>query len=149
MPAKLISPVEKEFILEKTDVLLDNEGTPTIVIIRQATQRQHMLRTDKYANLTQEVNQETPETSRYITKFNYFDLHMTEAFLTMVSCDIQDSDGKDLFKFKQDSKGKRQLDMSEPQFREAWGALPREIAEEIIGKVHEVNIFWQPSGEVL
>ena len=147
MPAKLLSPVEKEFVLEKTDILLNNEGTPTTVTIRQATQRQHMLRADKYANLTQEINQESPEVNRYITKFNQFDLYMTEAFLTMVGCDLQDYEGNNLFKFRSDTKGHQYLDMTQDAFRQAWGSLLKEIAEEITEKVHEVNLLWRLSGE--
>lgn len=147
MPAKLIAPIEKQFILERTDALYENDGDPTTVTIRQATQRQHTLRADKYSNFIQEVSKDTPDVNRYITRFSQFELMSTEVYLTMVDCNILDTNGKQLFKFRQDPKGRTYLDMTRQEFEEAWGLLESEVADEIWEKVREVNVRWRPAGE--
>jgi hypothetical protein len=147
MPARLITPLLKEFILEKTDILLNNEGEPTKVTIRQATQAQHTLRADKYANLVQEINKGEPDVNRYITRFSQFELMRTETYLTMVGCNLLDPDGDPVFKFKQNKNGQMILAMNESEFNDAWGMLPEDVAEEIWEKVREVNIRWKTGGE--
>lgn len=146
MPLKLASPVETSFVLKQTDILFKNEGEPTTVIIRQATQRQHELRASQYANLVQEQSREDPDSVRYITRFSQAELMRIETQLTMVGCNIQKEDGSPLFSFRSDANG-RVIPMGKEEFDKAWGLLPMEVCEEIHKCVREVNLMWAPQGE--
>jgi len=146
MAFKLSAPIEKEFVLDKTDEIYGEKGDePTRVSIRQATQADHERRSSLWDTLTQEVEGEdfsNPDSVRIIQRLSVAELNRLEVYLTIVGCNIVKEDGKELFKFK---NGK--LDMSERAFINAWGLLPPIVANEIHEKVREVNITWAKGGE--
>lgn len=132
-PLQLTAPLEKTLPLEATDQLFDCAGTT--VTIRQATQAQHEKREELWETHIREVRAGDEEDGniRYVQKFSVFELMRMEAFLTVVESNILDSDGSMLFR-----RG-----MNEKDFATAWGKLPRSTAEEIHGKVLEVNVDWR------
>lgn len=150
MPIKLIAPVEEEFILTKTDEAYGEEGgEPTRVTIRQATQSQNERRFKVFEKLTQQLSDDLGSEAiiQTIQRINLHELRRIEVNLTMIGCNLMDEDGTPLFAFKK--FGDRQyLDMSDEEFRKAWGKLPPDIAYEISDKVLEVNKLWRgPMGE--
>jgi len=148
MPLQLSAPLEKDFTLDKSDALFGNDGEPTRITVRQATQAQHERRSRLWEELTQEVigDYSNPDAVRLIQRISVPEIHRIEAFLTLVGCNILDDDGEPLFKVKS-IKGRQYLDMNEREFTKAWGKLPPEVAREIHEKVVEVNPTWGPRGE--
>jgi len=144
MPLQLTAPIEKEFVLEKSDEAYENDGDPTRVFIRQATQSQHERRSHMWSELVQEIigNREAPDAVRLIQKLNIPELHRLEVYLTMIGCNILGENDEPLFKFRD-----QKLDMTEHEFKLAWGMLPPLIANEIHEKVMELNVTWSPQGE--
>ncbi len=70
------------------------------------------------------------------------DLRQIEAFLTLVDCNLMNSDNHPLFKFKIDAAGDSVLDMSEAEFGSVWATLHPAVASEIHDKILDVNIAW-------
>lgn len=141
MPIKLIAPIIKEFTLVRSDARFGNEGEPTRVTIRQATQEQHELRSDVNAEVRRKWDSE--EQSVVLSSdYSPARLERAEVYLTMVDCNILDENGEQLFRFKKVRDGKQVLDMTQEQFRKAWGQLEPSICEEIHEKVLEVNLSW-------
>jgi hypothetical protein len=142
MALQLTAPIKKEFHLEETDKLFENDGDPTRVIVRQATQSHHERRSDLWAELKQRVMDD--DSVIMIQHLSIPELHRIEVFCTFSACNIAAEDGEALFKFKNG-----ELDMTEAQFTKAWGKLPPQVAAEIHLKVLEVNPTWKPRGEAL
>ena len=139
MPIKLSTPLVEDFILEKSDTELKNNGEPSRVTIRQATQGDRERR-DKvlYAFERKFKSDNEIEVTQ---KVAYDDVIRTEVMLTLASCNIDNMDGKPLFTFE-DGRVK-----SEREFEKAWASLPPIVADEISEKVHIVNILWTESGK--
>jgi hypothetical protein len=148
MPIKLSTPLIETFELEKTDLRYGNEeGTPTTVTIKQATQAQHEQRQQIFATLERRFDDFNPEVTTLVQKANTEELKRTEAYLTLVDCNITKSDGKSpLFISKKGKDGLPELDMTKSEFDIAWGLLPPDVANEIHEKVVELNIMWGPRG---
>lgn len=146
MAFKLSPPVEERFELSKTDKAFDSEGT--YIVVRQATQYEHEKRQSVFADLRSRIG-EDGSMFELIQSLNQPELHRVEVMLTLADANILAEDGEPLFKFKQDSKGRSRIAMSEKDFIAAWGALPLIVTDEVIEKVHEVNKSWGgPEGEV-
>lgn len=141
MPFKLIAPIEKIFVLEKSDAKYGNDGDPTTVTVRQATQEQHEKRSAVWSEVTQVMGIEASSEIRLRQKWTLEELKRMEVFLTLVGCNILDENDKPLFRFKQDG-GRQMLDMSDLEFYRAWGKLEPDVADEIHRKVLEVNKTW-------
>jgi hypothetical protein len=145
MPLKLKPPVEETFYLDKTDATYPPESTNdeiverTTVLIRQATQAQHERRSDLFSRLTSRVS-DNPDVVEIITRFSFPELQRIECFLSVRDCNIEDEDGKPLFKFKSGI-------ISETDFNRAWGKLPPLVCDEIHEKVLELNPTWGKLGE--
>jgi hypothetical protein len=145
MPFKLQPPVEETFFLDKTDeaypLEVTNEGEPqrTTVLIRQATQAQHERRSDLFSKLTSRVGND-PDVVEIVTRFSFPELQRIECFLAVKDCNIEDEDGKPLFKFKNGV-------ISEADFNRGWGKLPPLVCDEIHQKVLELNPTWGKMGE--
>lgn len=143
MPLKLSVPLEKTFTLDISDEIYGNDGEPTKVTIRQATQGAVEKRSFIYSEVTNIVSQASQLSAemQLRQKWSLEELKRTEAYLTMVGCDVLDADGTTLFKFK--TVGDRlQINMSEREFKVAWNKLDPIIAAEIHSKVLEVNPDW-------
>jgi len=141
MPIKLDVPIEKDFILEKSDKLYDvAKGEPTRITVRQATQRDHERRAALFSQIIREVARDTADgdTVRWIQRFSFEELKRIEVMLTLKSCNISGANDKLLFNFSSDGK------ISEEKFRQAWDVLPPAVATEIHDCVLEVNVDWQP-----
>lgn len=143
MALRLSPPIEKTFILENTDKLYGTEGTQ--ITVRQASQGQHERRQDLFAEMTSRIAGEGGQIE-IVQRFSLPELHRIEAMLTLTACNIEDEDGKPLFKFRESKNGQSYLGMTDLEFREAWNKLPVDVAEEIHSKVTEVNISWGPEG---
>ena len=147
MPIKLSPPVEKEFILAKTDQLYGNDGSePTMIRVRQASRGINELRDQRQMTMTQVIDSSRPQEIMYRDFVTMKSLYRYEVFLTLSDCNILDSDGKPLFRFSV-AGNRRVLDMSEANFNDAWNQLDEVVALEIIDFVHEVNISWKNQGE--
>lgn len=144
MPIQLVAPVEKDFVLERTDLAYECEGEPTKVTIRQATQAQNERRSYIHSEVTQIINAQSTLAAelQLRQKWSIEELKRVEVYLTLIGCNLLGVDGKPLFVFKSNN-GTAELDMTENQFRTAWGSLPVDIAQEIHEKVLEVNLSWQ------
>jgi hypothetical protein len=143
MPIQLLAPVEKTFTLDISDARFGTDGEPTKVTIRQATQGAVEKRSLIYSEVTN-VIAGTAELSAEMLlrqKWSIEELKRTEAFLTMCGCDLKDSSGDPLFRFRM-SDERQILDMNEVQFKAAWSRLDPTIASEIHSKVLEVNPDW-------
>ncbi|MGW8180956.1 MAG: hypothetical protein ACWGQW_19675 [bacterium] len=154
MALKLIAPIEKTFHLEQTDKEYPpDEGEkaePTTVTIRQASQAEHEKRMDLFADVNTVLSLDD-EGNQLITSYekrNLLRVERKDTFLTISGCNIMVEDKKKkpiaLFKFE-DGK----LAMSEAEFQDAWGQLPRLVAREIHMKVLDVNPTWRMGGEAL
>ncbi len=143
MPVKLTTPLEKDFVLERTDISYPSDGDPTKITVRQATQAQNERRSLIHSEVTQIINSQSAlrDELQLRQQWSIEELKRVEVFLTLIGCNIIDESGNDLFKFKTES-GKSQLSMSENEFKKAWGILPPDIAQEIHEKVLEVNKTW-------
>jgi hypothetical protein len=143
MPLKLIAPIEKDFVLERTDLAYDNEGGPTKITIRQATQAQKERRSLIHSEVTQIVNQRSAlsQELRLQQSWSIEELKRIEVQLSLIGSNILDIDGNQLFRFKSNN-GHTELDMTDNQFKVAWGSLPDDVADEIHEKVLEVNLSW-------
>lgn len=143
MPLELAPPLEEEFELERTDQRFGIKDGSTTVTIKQATQRGHEKRAALFSNIVRELSSnDEADMVRLIQRFSFEELKRIESYLTMAGCNILDENGKPLFRF--DAKGR----IPEGKFNDAWGQLPPLVAEEIHEKVLEVNVDWQPEGEV-
>lgn len=139
MALKLTAPIEKDFILEKTDKEYDVKDDHTTVRIRQATQGQCEIRNALLSEFTRVFDGDQLTVSQH---FSPEELYRREVELTMVACNIEDDSGKPRFLFK-DGK------VDPASFKRGWAALPPLVAEEIHEKVLEANPLWAgPMGEV-
>lgn len=145
MALKIKPPLQETFVLERADENYGNGGEPTIVVIRQATQKQYETRSNLYSTTVSELG-EGNSSVKVTQRFSAAELHRVEAYLTLAGSNIktEDENGveKSLFNF-----GKNGLQMSEDSFKEAWGRLPIDVAEEIHEKVIALNPTWGPQGE--
>lgn len=72
------------------------------------------------------------------------------AYLTLAGSNIEmpDPDNSEkaiaLFDFKKDPQGRMRVNMTEPQFAEAWGILSPDFVNAIMNCVYEVNPQWKP-----
>lgn len=134
MPFKLIAPVEKEFTLDRADKFYGVTGSPTRVIMRQASQLQKERRDELFATLTREYDGKAEDVVRYVQRFSLSELMRMEVYLSLVGANLEDENGRPMFR-----KG-----MSEQDFNRAWGKLPPDVCAEIHEKVYEVNPTWNP-----
>ncbi len=140
MGLRLSPPVEKTFLLEDIDEKYGGD-TKTSITIRQASQLQHEKRQDLWATMKSRFL--TGEAGMEITqRFSVPELMRVEVYLTLTDCNIEDEDGKLLFTFKQDNKGRQYLAMDSARFAEAWGKLPPDVCAAIHERVMEVNPDW-------
>jgi hypothetical protein len=144
MPLQLNPPVEKEFILERSDEAFGTpDGQPTRVIIRQATQGAHERRAALFSSIVREMVQDGgDDVVRLVSRFSFEELKRIECYLTMRGCNIEyavkeGAKPKALFPFN--AKGL----IAEKAFNEAWAMLPPSVASEIHSFVQEVNVDWK------
>lgn len=149
MPIQLLAPLYKTSVLERTDIKYGNEGEPSTVTIRQARQHEHERRQELFKRLERNWNStEDNDSVRLIQEISLVAVWREEAWLTMCECNITGPDGKLLFPSKNGRDGHPELMMSKGAFAEAWGQLFPDIVEEIVEKIHDVNLLWSGvSGE--
>lgn len=140
MPIRLEVPFDKDFTLVKTDKLFGEKGSPpTTISIRQAKQGEHERRAALFAQIVREQSVDAPEQFiRFVQRFSFEELKRLECFLTVKACNIEDADGKPLWRF--DKNG----NITESEFNKGWRQLPVSVAEEIHDCVLDVNIDWRP-----
>ena len=149
MPIQLQAPRYETFVLEKTDKKYgDGNGEPTKVTIKQALRHEHDTRNRLFAKVERRWSQDDDQTVRLVQEIAMVDVYAEEAWLTVVECNILDADGELMFPSKKGKNGHPALSMTRGAFMEAWGRLFPDINEEIIEKIHEVNLLWAgPLGE--
>lgn len=135
MPVRLEPPVEKEFVLERTDKLFKNTGDPTTIKVKQAREGDHMERMNLWREFkrTLEITGDISVTQSVSPS----EVKRKEVYLTLIACNLQDDQGKDVFDFP----------LKEGPFVRAWATLPPMVADEIHEKVLEVNLIWSAEGE--
>ena len=139
MPLDITAPERKSFRLERTDALfgIDDDEATTIVIV-QARVKQNSER----SQLFREIKREYEGTrERLIMDLPMYNLVLKQIYLTLVDCNLT-AEGKELFRFKKNSKGEDVLDMRWEQFVVATGCLQESVLQEINEKVLEVNPHW-------
>jgi hypothetical protein len=141
MPLRLAAPIEKSFVLDKSDALYGNDGSPTTASFRQASFRGNSRRRNIFSEWKRELNADGKEI--VIMRWSWDEVKLLDIFLTMTACNILGMDGKELFRFKNN-----RLDMSEQEFISAVGELRDEVVDELHDKCLEVNSDWQVEGEV-
>jgi hypothetical protein len=151
MPIKLLSPIYKTFELTRADLKYGNEGETTTVTIKQARQHEHQRRQDLFKRLERQWNTaDDPNDIHLVQEVSMVEVYREEARMTMVECNIMGPDDKILFTSRSGKEGHPELAMSKQQFDEAWGQLFPDIAEEIVEKIHDVNLLWGgPQGEAV
>ena len=137
MPLNIEPPIEKEFVLERSDKELGNTGEPTTILVRQAREGENIRRMELWARFERRMNMATDDIS-IAQEVSPAIVRRKEVFLTLKGCSIT-MEGKPLFKFP----------LKESEFNSAWDKLPSVIADEIHEKVLEVNIDWAASGEAV
>jgi hypothetical protein len=144
MPFQLVAPIEKKFLLARTDEKYKNEGDPTFVTIKQAAQEEAEQRAQILSEVTRVVEQRRSNSVIKVSQNWSFELlKKWEVYLTLVECNIRNEDGTSLFNFQKKGRG---LDMNIDDFSKAWGRLFPDIADEIHEKVMEVNVDWSLEG---
>lgn len=148
MSFKLAAPLVQTYKLEQTDARYgDKSDSPTTVTIKQATQLQHEHRQQIFATLERKYDDLAPDVTTLVQKANIEELKRIEVKLTMIECNITQADGKKpLFPSKKGKDGLPELDMTDDEFRNAWGLLPPDVATEIHDKVVQLNTMWGPLG---
>lgn len=145
MPLKLAAPLYKTYRLEETDKKYGDDGEPTTIMVKQATQKEHEERMQLFSILKREYEEGKPETMTLVQVLSMEELKRLEVRLTLVACNILDEKGNALFQFRAGDHPR--LDMTPTQFNAAWGMLPPDVANEIHQKVLEVNVMWTGMGE--
>lgn len=141
MPIHLSVPLEKDYVLERTDEIYGvPDGEPTRITVRQATQGEHERRAALFSQIVREMaKNDAQDLVRLIQRFSFEELKRIEVQLTLKACNIVGPDDKLLFSF--DAKGR----INEQKFREAWDLLPPAVAMEIHEKVLDLNVDWRPN----
>lgn len=141
MPIHLSVPLEKDYVLERTDEVYGvPDGEPTRITVRQATQGEHERRAALFSQIVREMaKNDAQDLVRLIQRFSFEELKRIEVQLTLKACNIVGPDDKLLFSF--DAKGR----INEQKFREAWDLLPPAVAMEIHEKVLDLNVDWRPN----
>ena len=143
MPLRLTTPIIKDFVLVDTDIKYGVGDESTKVVIKQASQMDNERRSNVLSKTTRLFDNETGLTKFKLTsEWSMAELMRMEVRLTLVGCNIEDENGKPLFKFKTE-EGVPVMDMTDREFERAWGKLPGDIAQEIYEKVLEVNFDWR------
>jgi hypothetical protein len=141
MAIKILPSLIQEFILSASDLKYNNEGTPTMVKVRQATRGDEETRNHLFAMVEKQYKPEG--VISFTSVISIDDVDREEVFLTLADCNIiKAGDGNEpLFKFKNS-----RFDMSKSDFQASWSSLPFDIAKEISDCVKKVNLQWSPSG---
>lgn len=137
MSLKVVPSVKKLFVLERSDKELGNEGEPTTIEVKTASQGAVETR-----NRVFQAYQRVLDVDGNITvnqNFTYDDVRRKQVFLTLTACNIQNSNGDPLFHFENG------VLKSEDEFIKAWNLLDPIVAEEIHEKVLEQNPIWDPT----
>jgi len=143
MPLQLIAPLYQTFALERADKKYKNDGDPTTVTVKQARQHEHERRQLLFAKLERKWNSDdNPDEIRVVQEISQAEVWREEAWLTLVESNILDPEGKLLFKSAKSKNDHPRLSMDKQSFCQAWGMLFPDIAEEIVEKIHEVNVLW-------
>lgn len=136
MPFQISPPILKQFPLTE----LDGEGGgATIISVIQAATGEESQRSNLFAEFRREYKVDGTVVVQQHLSFD--DITFEEVFLTLTDCNIQDSDGKQLFTF-QNGKLKDRA-----SFKKAWAKLPPFVAKIIHSKVLEMNPQWSEAGE--
>ena len=140
MPLKIGTPIVKEFALDQSDPTGE-----TKVTIRQGTQLQHDVMSDLFAESTYTYNDRERGKVEQKVRYSVAEVRRLSIRMTMVGCNVERAAGVPLFKFKAGPQGLPELDMTEKEFNDAYGALnPPELTDEIYEKVLEQNPRWDP-----
>ena len=142
MPIQLVPTVLQDFELELSDAMLNVEGEPTTVTIRQATTLEAERRAEVTAKSATILDEGDGRATKVEHSFNWETLKRFDAMLTLSGCNITDVDGSDLFRFKEGRDGIKRLAMGEAEFGRAWGKLNDVITEEIHNFILVVNPTW-------
>ena len=130
MPITIKLPVEKEFILEQSDKILECEGEPTKASFRVAREGEHMKRMELWRDFTRNI---TPDGEIQISQsVSPAEIQCKEVFLTMTACNVLAADNELLFRFP----------LVESKFRLAWASLPTIVADELHAFALEMNPLW-------
>ncbi|MCE5295125.1 MAG: hypothetical protein LLF94_11010 [Chlamydiales bacterium] len=140
MPLRLSTPILQDFILERSDKHFEPIGEATKVVIKQATQLDHERRSHLLSQ-NERIFDPNPGEVRVKSNWSMEELKRLEVYCTLAGCNIEDKDGKPLFKFTE-SNGVPTLDMNMREFEIAWGSLPALVANEIYECVLRVNFDW-------
>lgn len=130
MPIKLSPPVIEKLPLEKSDKAFNNEGDPTTVTIKQATEEENILRQNLLSLYKRTL--EMDGTISINSNISPAVLRRYEIFLTLTDTNLQGEKGKPLFTFP----------LKEDEFNTAYGMLHPQIVEEIHEQVKKVNPTW-------
>lgn len=139
-PIRIEPPIEKTFILERSDKEMGNTGDPTTVTIIQAREGGNLQRLQLWEKFERTFEAGADGDIKVAQEVNPSVVKRREVFLTLVASNIEVEDGdkvKPLFKFP----------LKEAEFNLAWAKLPPVMADEIHEKVLEVNLDWAVSGE--
>jgi hypothetical protein len=101
MALKILTPEQKEFALTESDPTGE-----TLVTIRQATTREHTLRADLWATASRIMRDGGGGEVELKQRISFPEIVRREVFLTLVGCNIEGPDGKQLFTFKQTETGR-------------------------------------------
>jgi len=144
MPLQLKSPEVRVIPLVKCDPTGE-----TTVTIRQATMHENTQRADLWATASRIMRDTLGEELELKQRISIPEVMRTEVWLTLVGCNLQDAEGKDLFQFRRTADGRDFMTMTRPNFDSAWGTLPQAIALEIHEAVIAVNADWGTAAKVL
>jgi hypothetical protein len=136
MTLKLSAAIETTFILKHSDEVLKNEGEPTTVSIRQATQGDFDTREALLLEFTRVYDGDGVTITQH---FSPTTLRKKEVEMTLAGCNILLDGDKPLFTFHNGV-------VDSASFNKGWAMLPPVVANEIYEKVLEMNPMWQTGG---
>jgi hypothetical protein len=139
MALKILPPLIEDYQLILSDTKYKNEGTPSMIKVRQATRGDEEARNRLLAMV--EKNFKADGSVSYLSDVSFDDVEREDVFLTLAECNLANKDDGPLFRFKDN-----RIDMSRKDFTEAWCSLAYDIAAEISQCVKRCNVQWGLGG---
>jgi hypothetical protein len=145
MGKQISAPLTERFRLDK----YDPDPGDTFVAIKQARQAEQETHDNLFSETTRIWNDRNAPGGemRLMQRVSVGEVIRTEAFLTLIDCNILGLDGQALFKFGQRPNGSTGVTMEPEAFKVAWGQLDAKVVEEIHEKIRKMNPQWGPEGK--
>ncbi len=144
---KPVAELEQQFTITSVAGIDEvTEDDPISVVFRQATEYEDRKRASRIIVPVTRIWRDGQDMAdEQITYKPDAETRAVEVFLTMASCDIEDSNGNPLFSFTTNGKsGRQSIIGAYEKFEARWGLLPSPVALAIHTRCLEANPHWSP-----